>query len=77
MTAISNKLKDVRRDGKRVVEAFIVSSTNPDTLPTTGKDVDGMTENDVFAPMSIIYVVNPDAQVIYIADESGTFVQKT
>ena len=74
MKAVSVKPVSVNGDGKQVVEALVISDTIPAALPTTGADVDGMSANDVFAPFSILYVVNSSATKIYIADESGAFV---
>ena len=41
----------------------------------SGKDVDGMNDAHTFAPMSVLYVVDPAAaHKFYVADESGRFV---
>ena len=41
----------------------------------TRKDVDGMNDAHTFAPMSVLYVVDPAAaHKFYVADESGRFV---
>ena len=46
-----------------------------DTLPTSGRDVDGMNDAHTFAPMSILYVADPGAaHKVYVADESGKFI---
>lgn len=39
-----------RRDGKTVVRALIVASETPETLPTTGQGIEGMSIEQVFAP---------------------------
>lgn len=47
----------------------------PAVLPTSGKDVDGMSDSHTFAPMSVLYVTDPEAEhKFYIANESGQFV---
>lgn len=64
-------VKTVDSAKKDIVEAFIVSDETPAVLPTTGEIVGGMTEDEVFAPFSMIYVIaNGD---VYIAKEDGTF----
>lgn len=74
MKAVSVSPVAHRSDGKRVVEAVIVADTTPATLPVTGEHVEGLSANDVFAPMSILYVVANVDNKIYIANESGQFV---
>lgn len=74
MVAISVTPVCVRPDGKHEVQAFIVSDSVPTALPTSGKNVVGMNENDVFAPFSILYVVGEADNKIYIANESGVFI---
>jgi hypothetical protein len=54
--------------------ATILSNTTPSPLPTTGKGITGMNENDVFAPFSILFVVADVGKKVYIANESGVFV---
>ena len=74
MTAISIETAGTR-GGKQVVRATIVANTAPGTLPTTGEGIVGMTEDQVFAPMSMIYVVAANADPkLYIANEQGAFV---
>lgn len=60
--------------GNRIVRVIIAADTLPATLPTTGADIEGLTANDTFAPMSMLYVVNSSPNKVYIADESGQFV---
>lgn len=56
-------------------EVLILADTTPAALPASGKDVDGMNDAHTFAPMSILYVADPQAaHRFYLADESGTFV---
>ena len=75
MKAVSVTPYAHRADGKRVVSVCIVADSTPATLPTTGAEVEGLTENDIFAPFSILYVVATDAETkVYLADESGHFV---
>lgn len=62
------------RDEKRVIDAVVVADTTPDELPTTGENVVGMSPDDVFAPMSVLYVVADVETKVYIANESGAFV---
>ena len=57
----------------RVVMAIVVSDETPE-LPISAENVDGMLDGDVFAPMSVLYVVANDDQKVYIANESGQFV---
>lgn len=73
MRAISVSPVSVK-DGKQVVMATILSDDTPETLPTTGALVDGMSADQVFAPFSLLYVVADVENKVYIADESGTFV---
>ena len=61
-------------DGKNKVQALIVADETPNPLPTTGEGVRGLSANDVFAPLSVIYVVANVTPKIYIANESGVFV---
>ena len=72
MTAVNVSHFSTRGDGKEVVKATIISNTVPGTLPTTGSGIKGMTENQIFAPFSLLYVVGTGA--VYIANEDGTFV---
>lgn len=52
-----------------------MSDKAPAALPASGKDVDGMNDAHTFAPMSVLYVVDPAAaHKFYVADESGRFV---
>ena len=74
MYAINVKTMHESPSGIRTVRAFIVSDTAPNILPANGKDVKGLTETDVFAPFSILYVIADVENKVYIADESGAFV---
>ena len=56
-------------------EVLLLADTTPAELPKSGRDVDGMNDAHTFAPMSVLYVVDPAAEhKVYLADESGTFV---
>lgn len=74
MIAVSVTPVKTNSDGKRVVEAVILSDTIPSPLPTDGTNVTGLSENDVFAPFSILYIVHAAKIKLFIADESGVFV---
>ena len=75
MKAVSINYKGDVGSGKRAVEVLILADTVPDPLPVNGENVDGLTEKDVFAPFSILYVVAANAaHKLYIANESGQFV---
>ena len=51
-----------------------VSTKHVGTDPT-GKGIIGMSESEVFAPFSLIYVLAEDAKhKIYIAGETGQFI---
>lgn len=45
-------------DGKKYVKVCIIADEKPDTLPTTGEDIIGLTENDYIAPGSSIFTIN-------------------
>ena len=65
----------VGRSGtKRVVDVILISDTTPETLPTTGAGIPGLSEDCIFAPFSVLYVVEDAPTKIYVADESGHFV---
>ena len=74
MKAVSVKPVGVDGNGRQVVDAFLVSDTTPNPLPTTGAGIVGLGENYVFAPFSMLYVVGAVTTKIYIADETGQFV---
>lgn len=63
------------KTGKQLVEAMIIADTEPENPPTTGEGIIGMSESEVFAPFSLIYVLAEDAKhKIYIAGETGQFI---
>lgn len=74
MKAVSVRPVSVDGDGHQVVDVLLVSDTIPNPLPTTGAGIVGLGDNYVFAPFSILYVVNDVTTKLYIADESGHFV---
>lgn len=74
MKAVSVRPVSVDGDGHQVVDVLLVSDSTPSPLPTTGAGIVGLGPNYVFAPFSVLYVVNSAATKLYIADESGHFV---
>ena len=69
------KLIDATWKGGSAYEVLILADKTPAVLPTSGKDVDGMSDSHTFAPMSFLYVTDPEAKhKFYIANESGQFV---
>lgn len=73
MTAIS-VIPCGTAEGKQVVRAVIVANTAPAELPTTGDGIIGMNEDQVFAPMSILYVAGESESKVYVTGESGIFI---
>ena len=61
-------------DGKQIVETVVVSDDTPEILPVTGEGITGMSIDDCFAPMSILYVTADVEHKVYIANESGIFI---
>jgi len=51
-----------------------VASERPATLPESGADVAGMTDQQVFAPLSVLFVVGDSDEKVFVTDESGVFV---
>ena len=63
------------KTGKQLVEAMSIADTDPETLPTPGEGIIGMSESEIFAPFSLIYVLAEDTKhKIYIAGETGQFI---
>lgn len=58
---------------KRYVECELYADTVPSPLPTA-KDIPGFTEDDQIEAGSFLFIVNTGA--VYIADESGEFVEQ-
>ncbi|MBQ6403845.1 MAG: hypothetical protein IJI27_08065 [Oscillospiraceae bacterium] len=71
MKAITATQKGQTASGKRVMDVFLLSDDDPQTLPTTGEGIGGLREDDVFAPFSILFVLS--GPKTYIANESGVF----
>ena len=61
-------------DGKQIVEAIVVADDTPEALPVTGEGITGMSPDDCFAPMSILFVTADVEHKVYIANESGVFI---
>ncbi len=73
MKAVSATQKGTTVDGRRIMDVFVLSDNDPDTLPTNGADVDGLLDDDIFAPFSILFsIAGPK---VYIANESGEFTE--
>ena len=70
MVAVSATVKGRKSDGSRIVDAFILADSAPNTLPTTGENIDGLEDTDTFAPFSVLFAL-PSS--VYIANESGAF----
>ena len=69
------KLIDATWKGGSAYEVLILADKTPAVLPTSGKDVDGMSDSHTFAPMSVLYGTDPEAEhKFYIANESGQIV---
>ena len=69
------KLIDATWKGGSAYEVLILADKTTAVLPTSGKDVDGMSDSHTFAPMSVLCVTDPEAEhKFYIANESGQFV---
>lgn len=56
------KLIDATWKGGSAYEVLILADKTPAVLPTSGKDVDGMSDSHTFAPMSVLYVTDPEAE---------------
>ena len=70
MTLIEEKWKS-----GTAYEVLLLADKTPEPLPTNGRDVDGMNDAHTFAPMSVLYIADPDAEhKVYVANESGVFV---
>jgi hypothetical protein len=74
MKAIYTEYISKNADDKEVVRALVLSDTTPAALPTTGAGIDGMNADQVFAPLSMIYVAADVDTKLYLADESGEFI---
>ena len=74
MVATSVKTVRTTPEGRTEVQAFIVADTTPSPLPTTGEGITGMSADMIFAPFSIIYVIENVTPKMYIANEAGKFI---
>ena len=75
MIAVEVKQMGTRKsDGRNMVQALIVADSTPSPLPSTGENIIGLGAGDVFAPLSVLYVVANVTPKVYIANESGVFV---
>ncbi len=60
---------------ERKVRALMMSNTTPSIFPTTGASISGLGSDVTFAPMSVIFVLDEDAEhKIYVTNESGSWV---
>jgi hypothetical protein len=62
--------------GKAKVRAFLISDSTPETMPTDGSGIIGMSgEIDFsFMPMSVLYITDSTAEnQVYITKEDGTW----
>ena len=57
MKAITATQKGQTADGRRIMDVFILSDTDPVNVPTNGQGITGMKDNDLFAPFSILFVL--------------------
>lgn len=74
MKLVSAGINHITEDGVRVMDVVLASDSTPSPLPTSGADVDGLNDTDLFAPLSVLCVVgNGD---VYFANESGAFVKQ-
>ncbi len=75
MKLVSARPVGVNEEGQQVVDAVLVSDDLPDVLPTTGAGIIGLGAHCVFAPFSLLYIINnPAAAKVYLANEAGVFV---
>ena len=71
MKAIDAKVISINSNGVRTVRAVIIGTTMPNTLPTSGANIDGLNPTDVFAPGSVIFC--PDDLSKSVANANGVF----
>lgn len=74
MKLVSASINTYTDSGERVMDVVLVSDTTPATLPTNGDGIDGLNDTDLFAPLSVLFVVATGD--VYLANESGTFVKQ-
>lgn len=73
MTCLEIEDKPVFGSGS--VRCVILADTTPATLPTTGENVDGLSDNMKIAPGSVLLCL--DTSKKYIMSEAGTFTEWT
>ena len=61
-------------DVGRKVRCMIESSVMPKELPTTGKDVIGLRNDDSFLPHSLLHVTSTGDY--YLTNEEGVFIKQ-
>ena len=71
MKAIDVEVVSINDNGVQTVRALIIGTTMPETLPTSGANIDGLNPTDVFAPGSVIFC--PDDQSKAVANANGVF----
>ena len=74
MKAIDVEVISINSNGVRTVRALIIGTTMPNTLPTTGANIDGLNPTDVFAPGSVIFC--PDDWTKAVTNANGVFKKK-
>ena len=72
MKATSVKVLSVQGE-RRTVKAIIVTDSPPNPLPVNGEGVEGLEPSDVFAPLSVLLVLDGTALTVYLTDTTGTF----
>lgn len=75
MTCIQISDYRTNADGTKAVRALLLADTLPQTLPTTGEGIPGMTADMTFLPASMIYTTDTNAdKSVYIVNEAGQWV---
>ena len=74
MKAIDTEVVSIDGNGVRTVRALIIGTTMPNSLPTTGEDIEGLNPTDVFSAGSIIFC--PDDWTKAVANADGVFKKK-
>lgn len=75
MTCISISDYRTKADGTKAVRAFLLADTLPQTLPTTGEGIPGMTADMSFLPASVLFTTDSNAESnAYMVNEAGSWV---
>lgn len=74
MVATSAKVISIDDNGVRTVQALIIGTTMPSTLPTTGSGIEGLLPTDRFAPGSVIFCPNDWSQAV--TNANGVFKKR-